>query len=541
MGWRMLKPLKMKKIRAITYRPYFHKVVGVIAESSVFHPFLSSEAEDWIRKGLVKRMDVSKDLSKVDGILSSIDKLTIEISEVKSIGDPSSFKFIDDIVGLVEDIGDEESLREVKDLLEDCRQSIAEGCIDTAKSSLYKIRDLMESYKFSLEFMSSTLEVCDCIVFEGWVPAEYAEKVCEGIRRASEGYAIVEVEDPGEEDHPPTVIETPKSLKVFERLAVAYGLPSYHEFNPALFFSITFPMIFGLMFADIGHGLLLLILGLACIWARRRGGGYGEIIGYFVDNGMFFVALGLSSIIGGFLYGDIFGFHDVIHPIGFNIKVGNTWIPIGGYNPVMMLEHGNLMPMFKFALFVGVIHIVLGLTINLVVKLVNREYLEALTEPVPWLWLYIGLIYMVFTLKYDIFNIVNLFSQHLITVIVAAILPLILMIMGKGLLEGFMEAASFTFEAVISSIGNTVSYGRVMALLLSHGMMSSMFIQLSHDMPLPVQMAVIALGTFLVMFIEGLIVFVHTVRLHWVEWFSKFYKGEGIEFKPLRLNKGGRT
>jgi vacuolar-type H+-ATPase subunit I/STV1 len=541
MGWRMLKPLKMKKIRAITYRPYFHKVVGVIAESDVFHPFLSSEAEDWIRKGLVKRMDVSKDLSKVDGILSSIDKLTIEISEVKSIGDPSSFKFIDDIVGLVEDIGDEESLREVKDLLEDCRQSIAEGCIDTAKSSLYKIRDLMESYKFSLEFMSSTLEVCDCIVFEGWVPAEYAEKVCEGIRRASEGYAIVEVEDPGEEDHPPTVIETPKSLKVFERLAVAYGLPSYHEFNPALFFSITFPMIFGLMFADIGHGLLLLILGLACIWARRRGGGYGEIIGYFVDNGMFFVALGLSSIIGGFLYGDIFGFHDVIHPIGFNIKVGNTWIPIGGYNPVMMLEHGNLMPMFKFALFVGVIHIVLGLMINLVVKLVNREYLEALTEPVPWLWLYIGLIYMVFTLKYDIFNIVNLFSQHLITVIVAAILPLILMIMGKGLLEGFMEAASFTFEAVISSIGNTVSYGRVMALLLSHGMMSSMFIQLSHDMPLPVQIAVIALGTFLVMFIEGLIVFVHTVRLHWVEWFSKFYKGEGIEFKPLRLNKGGRT
>jgi len=541
MGWRMLKPLKMKKIRAITYRPYFHKVVGVIAESGVFHPFLSSEAEDWIRKGLVKRMDVSKDLSKVDGILSSIDKLTIEISEVKSIGDPSSFKFIDDIVGLVEDIGDEESLREVKDLLEDCRQSIAEGCIDTAKSSLYKIRDLMESYKFSLEFMSSTLEVCDCIVFEGWVPAEYAEKVCEGIRRASEGYAIVEVEDPGEEDHPPTVIETPKSLKVFERLAVAYGLPSYHEFNPALFFSITFPMIFGLMFADIGHGLLLLILGLACIWARRRGGGYGEIIGYFVDNGMFFVALGLSSIIGGFLYGDIFGFHDVIHPIGFNIKVGNTWIPIGGYNPVMMLEHGNLMPMFKFALFVGVIHIVLGLTINLIVKLINREYLEALTEPVPWLWLYIGLIYMVFTLKYDIFNIVNLFSQHLITVIVATILPLILMIMGKGLLEGFMEAASFTFEAVISTIGNTVSYGRVMALLLSHGMMSSMFIQLSYGMPLPVQIAVIALGTFLVMFIEGLIVFVHTVRLHWVEWFSKFYKGEGIEFKPLRLNKGGRT
>ncbi|MEM2165132.1 MAG: V-type ATPase 116kDa subunit family protein [Candidatus Bathyarchaeia archaeon] len=534
----MIKPLKMKKIRAITYRPYFHRVATVLAESGVFHPFISSEAEDWLRKGLVRRVDVSKDLSKIDAILGSIDKAAIELSETSSIDLPS-FKSLDEAMKMLEDIEDEGYLCRVKDLLEECRKSIAEGYIDTARSSLGKLRDLVGTYRFSLEFMSSTLEVCDCIVFEGWTPAGYVEKLCEDIKRASEGYSIVEVADPGEEDHPPTVIETPRTLKVFERLAVAYGLPSYHEFNPAIFFSITFPIIFGLMFADVGHGLLLLILGLACIRAKRMGGEYGEIIGYFVDNGLFFVSLGVSSIIGGLLYGDIFGFHGVIHPIGFSIRIGNTWIPIGGYNPVAMLEHGNLMPMFKFALFVGAIHITLGLLINLAVKLVNREYLEALTEPIPWLWLYVGLIYMVFTLKYDIFNIVNLFSQHLTMVIVALVIPLALMILGKGLLEGFMEAASFTFEAVISTIGNTVSYGRVMALLLSHGMMSSMFIQLSHGMSLPVQIAVIALGTFLVMFIEGLIVFVHTVRLHWVEWFSKFYKGEGIEFKPLRIGKGG--
>ncbi|MEM2739801.1 MAG: V-type ATPase 116kDa subunit family protein, partial [Candidatus Bathyarchaeia archaeon] len=359
----MLKPLKMKKVRAITYRPYFHKVAGILAESGIFHPFISSEAEDWLRKGLVKKIDASKSLSKVDAILGSIDKATAEIGEANPI-DPSSLKSLDDVTRLIEDIEDEESFHEVKDLLEECRKSIAERYIDTAKNNLHKLKDLVESYRFSLEFMSSTLEVCNCIVFEGWVPAGYAEKLCEDIRKASEGYAIVEAGDPEEDDHPPTVIETPKPLKVFERLAVAYGLPSYHEFNPAIFFSITFPIIFGLMFADIGHGLLLLILGLACIRAKRKGGGYGEIIGYFVDNGLFFVSLGISSIVGGLLYGDIFGFHGVIHPVGFSIKVGNTWIPIGGYNPVAMLEHGNLMPMFKFALFVGAIHITLGLTIN---------------------------------------------------------------------------------------------------------------------------------------------------------------------------------
>lgn len=537
-GWvgGMLRPSKMKKIRAIIYRPYFHRVATLLAESGIFHPFTSSEAEGWLRKGFVKKVDTSKNLSMVDVIIGSIDEVIVKVDGSNPM-DPSIHKSIYSIIESVENLEDEIGFYEVKNLLEDLKRNISEEHIDTVKDNLHKLRDLMEGYKFSLDFMSSTLEICNCIVFEGWIPAGYAEKLCEDIQRVSEGYAIVEVVDPEKHDHPPTIIDTPKPLKVFERLAVAYGLPSYHEFNPTLFFSITFPIIFGLMFADIGHGLLLLILGLSCIWAKRKGGEYGEIIGYFVDNGLFFVALGVSSIVGGLLYGDIFGFHDIIHPVGFNIRIGGTWIPIGGYNPVAMLEHGNLMPMFKFALFIGAIHITLGLIVNLAVKLVNREYLEALVEPIPWLWLYIGLIYMIFTLKYDVFNIVNIFSQHLLIVVIAVIAPLALMIIGKGLLEGFMEAASFTFEAVISTIGNTVSYGRIMALLLSHGMMSSMFIQLSHGMPLPVQISVIALGTFLVMLIEGLIVFVHTVRLHWVEWFSKFYKGEGIEFKPLRIKR----
>lgn len=137
--------------------------------------------------------------------------------------------------------------------------------------------------------------------------------------------------------------------------------------------------------------------------------------------------------------------------------------------------------------------------------------------------------YLVFTYSVNI----QAWFENVQVVAVALVLPIVLMLVGKGLLEGFMEGFSFMFEAFVSSLGNTVSYGRIMALLLSHAMMSSMFVTLSEGQGLPVQLLLVGMGTFLVMVLEGLIIFVHTIRLHWVEWFSKFYEGEGMQYKLL--------
>ena len=113
---------------------------------------------------------------------------------------------------------------------------------------------------------------------------------------------------------------------------------------------------------------------------------------------------------------------------------------------------------------------------------------------------------------------------------------LILLIFFTGITKDFMEGMGFGVEVFAETLSHTLSYGRIMALGLVHSVMNSLFLGLGGvehgHFPLT-SIPIIAIGTVLVMTIEGLIVFVHSLRLHWIEWFSKFYTGEGSAFKPL--------
>lgn len=116
-------------------------------------------------------------------------------------------------------------------------------------------------------------------------------------------------------------------------------------------------------------------------------------------------------------------------------------------------------------------------------------------------------------------------------------MPLMLIFVFAAISEGFMVGVGFTVEVFAETLSHSMSYSRLMALGLIHSAMNYLFLVLGgvehgvfplHSIPL------IAMGTILVMVIEGLVVFVHTLRLHWVEWFSTFHKGEGIPFKPFK-------
>lgn len=107
------------------------------------------------------------------------------------------------------------------------------------------------------------------------------------------------------------------------------------------------------------------------------------------------------------------------------------------------------------------------------------------------------------------------------------------MLIGKLAVEG-LDGLIFFIEALISTVSNTISYLRIMALSLVHGVMSQMIINTTGGNPIA-----IFLGSLAVIALEGLVIFIHTTRLVWVEWFSKFYKGEGRAFKPLRLEEVG--
>jgi V/A-type H+-transporting ATPase subunit I len=134
-------------------------------------------------------------------------------------------------------------------------------------------------------------------------------------------------------------------------------------------------------------------------------------------------------------------------------------------------------------------------------------------------------------------NIAKWFSEGSLMFGGLVILPLMLILVFTVMAEGFMEGIGFTVEVFAETLSHSMSYSRLMALGLVHSAMNYMFLVLGgveHGV-FPLQsIPLIAIGTILVMIIEGLVVFIHTLRLHWVEWFSKFYSGEGIPFKPFK-------
>lgn len=351
----------------------------------------------------------------------------------------------------------------------------------------------------------------------GWIPANIETRLTERLRQATNGQCIIKLEKPGKGEDVPVLLRHGRLVKPFEKLVQAFGTPSLNELDPTFLVAVFFLLVFGLMFADIGHGLLLAILGLTVLTFEGKVKSKG-MLSYVLDNGGLFLFCGISGVLGGVLFGEIFGYHIMLLP--FTITIPE---PINISFPLSPIE--NPVAMFKLSILVGGVHIASGLIMNIVNKLSDKEYREMFFEPICWLWFHIALIYAVFLYMVDL-------ARWLGSPVVlwGIILPLALMFMGKALLHGF-EGFLLTLEKVISSLSNTVSYLRIAALSLVHSAMSVMII----DMGGGSNPLIMLMGTFFVMLLEGLIIFIHTTRLVWIEWFSKFYKGGGRPFKPLEL------
>lgn len=372
-------------------------------------------------------------------------------------------------------------------------------------------------------------------VLEGWVPEDMVDEVVEAVREASEGFSLFEVlkvekkhvEDHGEE--PPVFYKIPRFLKPFEKLVESYAIPSYYEINPTPIMALTFPILFGVMFADMGQAAILALSGLAFSVLRRKfektGVGISGLFGMILSAGELLLLCGLSGMFWGLLFGEIFGSHEIfgvhLHPIEL-ARLGKE-VRIGGFSP-----SEEIMDMFHLALFIGSIHLMLGLILSLVNKLTISEFKEALSTAF-WIWFYGGTVYAVFTYGSSVAFDFGfwLSNPHLL------IIPLASMMVVEGILRR-TEGLSHSFMALIESMSHTVSYGRLLALTLIHASMSKMFLQIA-----PGVSGVIA-GTLLSLMLEGIIIFVHALRLHWVEWFSKFYSGGEIKYTPFGIESDVR-
>jgi V/A-type H+-transporting ATPase subunit I len=390
---------------------------------------------------------------------------------------------------------------------------------------------VIEERQIAIE-MNKFVRSAKTIFFEAWVPENLEKDAVERIEKASDGNYMISEESPVLDEKVPIITyECPSYLQAFGKLECAYGYPSSGDIDPLRVFAITFPILFGIMFADVAQGAILIIAGIIFTIVRKKKSikQAGDIIRYLLISGEMLIYIGISAIFFGFIFGEFFGPSGVLHPI-FLFRIGP--FQIGGFEPTQ-----EPMMMLKFAILVGAIHISVGLIIKFINELRHKHYMLA-PIPICSMWLLFGGLFM-WTYWGGISNISAWFAEGILMFVGLVVSPLLIILVVTAIAEGFMEGIGFTVEVFAETLSHSMSYSRLMALGLVHSAMNYLFLVLGgveHGV-FPLQsIPLIAIGTILVLVIEGLVVFVHTLRLHWVEWFSKFHTGEGIPFKPFKYN-----
>jgi len=342
----------------------------------------------------------------------------------------------------------------------------------------------------------------------------------------------------------PTIMKNPFFIKPFETLTKMYGTPSYYEVDPTPFIAVTFPIIFGLMFGDIGHGLILIIAGLiGAIKFREKKGSDLYNLCWIIFY------CGWGSILGGVLYGDFFGMHDVeifgyvlFHLEPITIPILNITL----FNPL-----DNIMTAFKFAVLLGVFHINLGWFIQAINYWKQGRKFLAFTDSFIKILLLTGGTILIFMHGFDI-NMWFEYPYPILLPLVPGLLLIFLKPLGKAFRVSFLKQESYgrligegsieTFETLLSVISNSASYIRLLALALAHiSLMLAIkamvdIVEGEGFLIMGIQMLGLIFGNMIVILLEGLLVFLNAMRLHFYEFFFKFFQGSGIEFIPYHLD-----
>jgi V/A-type H+-transporting ATPase subunit I len=342
----------------------------------------------------------------------------------------------------------------------------------------------------------------------GWVPARAVEGLAERLRETLALPFEVQARDPLPEERKlvPTVPVRSRFLQPFALLVKQYGVPEYGEVDPTPLFAVTFLLMFGSMFGDVGQGAVIAALGW---YFRTRLGRFG----------LFGVMAGLSSVAFGFLYGSIFGYEDVLPALWMS--------PI--HDPILML---------KIALGYGVVFLVIACLLAIYNRVVIRNWSGAVFG-------HHGLVNLVFYLSL-VWGGLNLGTRgtfgNLPTILVIASLGALAWYnwrhleapLGEKVLVVFIE----TLETIIGYVSNTLSFLRVAAFSLNHVALSIAVFTLANMMGAFGHILTVILGNLFVLVLEGGIVMIQVMRLQYYEGFSRYFSGDGHEFAPLRLRRG---
>jgi V/A-type H+-transporting ATPase subunit I len=373
-------------------------------------------------------------------------------------------------------------------------------------------------------------------MIEGWMPTAKVTPVTAQLKRICEDEVITRS---WASKNGPTSLHNPKSVAIFEKLTVGFGIPKSDEVDPTVLWLITYPIFFGLMFGDVGNGIVVMIISSIIYMYKRRGlvipdiayGGMGGVFNMVIQGSGLLIFSGAAALVVGFLYGTVFG----------NLEWFKMLTGLPG--PLWFEPFDNIRLMLRLSITIGVIHIMSGLVLDIFNKAYTREYRELISGPLVWLWFYgaFGITLLEYGLRFPNYL---LNPANSVDIFLRMGVPLIAMLALKAWAEGPMGLMD-AFEALLASLSHTISYVRILAMKLIEDVFYHLFNGVLLFFTAWGTLAGDALGytmfgtlTIVLIFIlETAFVFMQSLRLHWVEWFLKFYAGSGTQFKPYGADR----
>ncbi len=370
-------------------------------------------------------------------------------------------------------------------------------------------------------------------ILVGWIPSEYEGQI-EQLLTPIESVEVTFTKAEEEMKHsPPVKLKNPFFFRPFEYYTEMYGLPNAREIDPSGFIAITYTLLFGIMFGDVGHGLMLLI---AAIFMYKK---------MKMPLGALLIPCSISSMIFGAIYGSVFGFEELLNPV-YKALFGLS------DKPVKVMEGQTTMMLIFGAVGIGVALLTIAMILNIISSFKRGDVGNALfgVNGVAGLVFYASLVAGLvcsLVLKVNIMNtayVIGLIVLPLILVFFRE--PLSKLIKGeKKLFEGsfgsFVVDNLFEmFEVALSYVTNTMSFLRVGAFILVHaGMMTVVFVLAEMFGPVGYWITVLV-GNVLVMALEALLVGIQVLRLEYYEMFSRFYIGDGRKYEPVTVKDIGK-
>ncbi|MBK7385822.1 MAG: V-type ATP synthase subunit I [Methanothrix sp.] len=399
-------------------------------------------------------------------------------------------------------------------------------------------------------------ETENAFVIDGWVPSDQYSRLKSELESAAGGKLDVQLiaDKEAEElvkggEDVPTKMDNPSIVRPYELITRLFAIPEYKEFDPTLLIFIFFPIMYGMILGDVGYGVIILLI-LTLLKKRFKTEGWQQLTSLFMISGVW-------AVIFGILYGEMFG------PLGlWNYMVGmishhememlqnaglffgeGTFGPLGrlgplGIFPLYRLATNAVLLLIGVSLFVGVIHCSVGSILGIKTELNYGEKKHAYFERLP------VMLFQVFFGLALLGLVMGLMAMVYISVAVIVI-SIVMMVMGP---EGAMGLAH-----VPSYVSNLISYLRLLAIGLASVGLAYAANQLSFYVIMPMlsggatnsadfSIPAIIIGILVLVSVHFINIllgilspFMHPLRLHYVEMFTKFYSahGGGVEYSPF--------